>query len=88
MLAATDEAVGFIAAHKKEAAETYVRVMGAKTPAAEIQKILEDPESGFSTTPAGTMQYARFLAHAGVIKTEPTAWTDMFIAPLHARAGN
>jgi NitT/TauT family transport system substrate-binding protein len=88
MLAATDEAVAFIAAHKPEAAATYVRTMGGKTPASDIQKVLEDPESGFSTTPNGTMQYARFLAHAGTIKTIPAAWTDLFIAPLHGRAGN
>ena len=88
MLAATDEAVAFIAAHKPEAAATYISIMGGKTPASDIQKVLEDPESGFSTTPNGAMQYARFLAHAGTIKTVPAAWTDMFIAPLHGRAGN
>jgi NitT/TauT family transport system substrate-binding protein len=30
LIAATDEAVGFIATHKREAAKTYIRVMNAK----------------------------------------------------------
>ena len=62
--------------------------MNAKTPADEILKILEDPEAIYSTTPTGTMRYARFLADTGTIKFAPTVWTDMFIPPLHARGGN
>lgn len=87
-LAATDEAIGFITAHKPAAAEIYVRVMNSKVPVADIQKILEDPESPFSATPTGAMEYARFLAHTGTIKSAPSTWTDMFIAPIHNRDGS
>lgn len=88
LIGATDEAVAFIGTHKRDAAETYVRVMHAKTPVEDLLKVLEDPEAIYSTTPAGTMQYAQFLAHAGTIKVVPKAWTDLFVAPLHDRAGN
>ncbi len=88
LIDATDEAIGFIAAHKREAAETYIRVMNAKTSIDELLKILDDPETVYSTTPTGAMRYAQFLGHTGTIKFMPTAWTDMFIAPIHARSGN
>lgn len=88
LIAATDEAVAFIAAHKREAAETYVRVMNARTPVDELLKVLDDPEAIYSATPTGTMQYANFLSQTGSIKYAPKAWTDMFIAPIHARPGS
>ena len=88
LIAATDEAVGFIAAHKREAAGTYVRIMNSRSSVDDVLKVLEDPESVYSTTPNGTMEYARFLSATGSIKTAPKVWTDMFIAPLHSRPGN
>jgi NitT/TauT family transport system substrate-binding protein len=88
VIAATEEAVGFIAAHKREAAETYIRVMNAKTPVDELLKVLDDPEAIYSTTPTGTMQYANFLAQTSGIKFAPAAWTDMFIPPIHAKGGS
>jgi NitT/TauT family transport system substrate-binding protein len=88
LVAATDEAVGFIATHKREAAETYVRVMQVKTPVDEVLNILEDPEAVYSTTPTGAMEYARFLFQTGTIKYAPTAWTDMFIPAVHDKHGS
>ena len=88
LIAATDEAVAFIGAHKKEAAETYIRVMHSKTPEDKILQILENPEAIYSTTPTGTMEYANFLARTGTIKFAPKTWTDMFIVPTHAKPGN
>ena len=88
LIAATDEAIGFIATHKQEAAETYIRVMNATTPLEELLKVLDDPEAIYSTTPKGTMQYAQFLAATGTIKYSPTAWTDLFILPTHAKGGS
>jgi NitT/TauT family transport system substrate-binding protein len=88
LIAATDEAVGYIAAHKRESAETYIRVMHAKTPVEDLLKVLEDPETLYATTPSGAMQYAQFLAHAGTIKVVPKVWTDMFIEPMHSKDGS
>jgi NitT/TauT family transport system substrate-binding protein len=62
--------------------------MNAKAPIDEILKVLDDPEAVYSTTPKGTMQYAQFLAQAGTIAFSPIAWTDMFIAPIHAKGGS
>jgi NitT/TauT family transport system substrate-binding protein len=88
LLAATDEAIGWLDAHKREAAETYIRTMNSKTPIDEVMNVLDDPEQVYSATPHGAMDYARFLAHAGTIKYEPKAWTDMFVAPLQGRDGS
>lgn len=87
LLAATDEAIAWIPTHKTEAAETYIRVMKSKMTVDEIKAVLDDPESVFSTTPHGAMEYARFLAQSGTIKAAPQRWQDMFIAPLHSRDG-
>ncbi|MEI7710144.1 MAG: ABC transporter substrate-binding protein [Rhodospirillales bacterium] len=88
LIEATDEAVAFIAAHKREAAESYIRVMNAKTPLDDLLAVLNDPEAGYGTTPTGAMQYAQFLLHTGTIKVAPAAWTDLFVAPMHGRSGN
>ena len=88
LIEATDEAVAFIGAHKREAAEAYIRVMNSKTPIEDLLVVLNDPEAGYGTTPTGTMQYAQFLLHTGTIKVAPAAWTDLFIAPMHGRNGN
>ena len=61
--------------------------MKSKMSVDEIKAVLDDPESVFSTTPHGAMEYARFLAQSGTIKTAPQRWQDMFIAPLHGRDG-
>ena len=34
------------------------------------------------------MQYANFMATAGLIKIKPAGWTDLFIPPLHDRNGS
>ena len=87
-VAATDEAVAFVERDKRAAAETYLRVTNAKTALAEVERILSDPETGYSATPRGTMEYARFMARAGTIKAAPGAWTDLFVPKIHGRPGS
>ncbi len=88
LIDATDDAVAFIAEHKREAAETYIRVMNARTPIDDLLAVLNDPEAGYGTTPTGAMQYAQFLLHTGTIKVAPQAWTELFIEQMHKRNGS
>lgn len=88
LIAATEEAVAYIPAHKREAAETYLRVMHARTPIDDLLKVLDDPEAIYSTTPTGMMQYANFLAQTGTIKFAPKTWTELFIPAIHAKNGS
>ncbi len=87
-LAALDEANEYIAQNKKGAAEIYARLSPVKVSEQEVLQILEDPDSRFSSTPNGIMDFAEFMHLAGSIKVKPASWKDLFIAPLQARAGS
>lgn len=87
-IAAMDEADAFIAADRKAAAEAFVRVSGVKMPADQIEAMLADPETSFTTAPIGVMAYANFLAAAGLIKVKPTGWTDLFVPEMAGRVGS
>ncbi len=87
-IAAMDDANRFIAADRKGAAAAFVRVSGVKMPAAEIEAMLADPETQFTTEPRRVMAYADFLSAAGLIKTKPADWSELFVPALHGRAGS
>ncbi len=87
-LAAEQQAIDYIAAHRSEAAATYLRMSGLKMDQGDLEKVLADPEQRFGTAPQGMMQYATFMAQAGSIKTKPAAWTDLFMPELHDQDGN
>jgi NitT/TauT family transport system substrate-binding protein len=87
-IAAMNEANALIARDKKRAAEIYITVGKQKATVDEIVKILNDPNSTFSTVPNGTMKYAEFMSRVGTIKAKPASWKDLFFAPIHAAAGS
>lgn len=87
-LAAQDEANAFIAANKPEAAAIMNRVSPSGLGDADVVRILDEPDTRFSTTPHGVMRFAEFMASVGSIKARPASWQDMFIPALHGRAGS
>jgi NitT/TauT family transport system substrate-binding protein len=87
-IAAMNEANALIARHKKKAAEIYVAISKQKSSTDEIVKILNDPNSRFSTVPDGTTRYAEFMSRVGTIKAKPASWKDLFFPPIHAAAGS
>ena len=87
-LAAQDEANALIQANKREAAEIFVRSSKVKVSVDEVVKMLEDPDTQFSTTPNKVMDFADFLHLAGSIKSKPASWTELFIPQIHARQGS
>jgi len=87
-IAAMNEANALIARDRKKAAEIYVAVSKQKSSADEIIKILNDPNSTFSTVPDGTMRYAEFMFRVGTIKAKPVTWKDLFFAPIYGVAGS
>src|SRR6266581_2358091 len=87
-IAAMNEANALIAKDKKKAAEIYIAVSKQKSSPEEIVKILNDPNSRFSTVPEGTMKYAEFMSRVGTIKAKPASWKDLFFPPIHAAAGS
>ncbi len=87
-LAAMDEANKSISDDPKGAAQSFIRVTGSKQPEAEVVAMIQDKDTGFSTTPNGVMQYADFLSAVGSIKTHPQSWKDMFMPEVHPLAGS
>jgi NitT/TauT family transport system substrate-binding protein len=87
-LAALEEANALIDEDKKAAAEIFVRGSPIKVSEGEVVKMLEDPDTRFSTTPNGVMEFAEFLALAGTIKTKPASWKDLFIPQVHGKTGS
>jgi len=87
-IAALDEANAFIAKDKAAAAEIYARTAQVKVSQEEIVKILEDPDTRFSTTPHGVMDFAAFMHRAGSIKVKPAAWSEMFVPQVGGLPGS
>lgn len=86
--AAQDQANAYIAANRKGAAETFLRVSKIKMPLKRVEEILADPDTRFSSTPDGVMRYAQFMYQAGIIKILPGKWTDLFVGELANRQGS
>lgn len=87
-MAAQEEANAYILKDRKGAAETFLRVSKMKLTQDEVEKMLSDPDTQFSTTPDGVMQYVQFMSQAGTIKTKPEKWTDLFVPEFAKRKGS
>jgi NitT/TauT family transport system substrate-binding protein len=87
-LAALDEANDYIAKDKEGAADIFVRASKVKIAKDEVVGILKDPDTRFSATPNGVMNFADFMQRAGTIKVKPASWTDLFVPILHNRQGS
>lgn len=87
-MAAQEQANAYIAKDKKGAAATFLRISKIKMSQPDVEKILADPDTQFSTTPDGVMDYAEFMSKAGTIKIRPTKWTDLFVGEFANRKGS
>src|SRR5450631_3381931 len=87
-VAAMNEANALIAREDRKVADIYITVGKQKATAEEIVKILNDPDSRFSTVPDGTMKYAEFMSRVGTIKAKPASWKDLFFPPIYGVPGS
>jgi NitT/TauT family transport system substrate-binding protein len=69
-LSALDEANEFIAKDVNGAADIFVRASKVKVSKDEVVEILKDPDTRFSATPNGVMNFADFMHRAGTIKVK------------------
>jgi NitT/TauT family transport system substrate-binding protein len=77
-VAALAEAARFAENDKGAAADTYIRVTGAKISREALLKIIDNERFQFSVTPTNTYQLAEFLHRVGAIKSKPASWQDYF----------
>jgi NitT/TauT family transport system substrate-binding protein len=87
-LAALEEANAFIARDRRAAAEIYARASRVKVSAAEVLRMLNDPDTRFSTTPTGVLGYATFMHQAGTIKVRAASWKELFFPEVHHLPGS
>ena len=85
---AFDEAIAFINHDKKAAAALYVKVTKSKEPVEFFEKILNDPNVEFTTTPKNVMKYVDFMYRIGFIKVKPASWKDMFFPNVQSAPGS
>jgi NitT/TauT family transport system substrate-binding protein len=81
-LAAQAEANNIIAKDPAQATALFVQNSGSKVNPAEIEGVLRDPQTRFSTLPHGFMQFVAFMQRAGTIKTVPKDWREAFVKEL------
>lgn len=72
------EAADFALKDKGAAADTYIRVTGAKIDRAALLEIIDNPQFEFSITPKNTYPLAEFMHRVGAIKNKPASWQDYF----------
>jgi NitT/TauT family transport system substrate-binding protein len=53
-----------------------------------VKKILDDPDSRFTTTPVGVAHYAEFMQRVGTLKNKPASWKDVFFPTVQNRQGS
>lgn len=87
-LSAMDEACAFIADDRQGAADIFNSISKTAASKEEVVKMLADPDTRFSTTPKGLMEYATFMHAVGSIRIRPESWKDMFMPALQGRAGS
>jgi NitT/TauT family transport system substrate-binding protein len=85
---AQEEANAYIRKDPKGAAATFLRVSKIKLSQEEVEKMLADPDTQFSTTPNGISQYVNFMGKVGTIKTRPSKWTELFVPEFQNRQGS
>ena len=82
------EATGMINTNPRKAAEIYAKDTGGKESADAAEKELADPQTIFSIGPKRLIKLTDFMAAAGIIKSKPANWKEMFVPEVHDFEGD
>jgi NitT/TauT family transport system substrate-binding protein len=86
---ALTEAMEWIAANKREAAELYVRIEKTQLTADDVYGYLQQEDKVlYSPTPSRMMVHAEFMHRIGSLKNMPESWKDLFFENVHDRPGS
>ncbi|KEZ78676.1 ABC transporter substrate-binding protein [Salinisphaera hydrothermalis] len=88
VFAALQQAMAFIKAHPRQAAQIYIEQASSKLPESLIYKIITDPAIEFTVTPKNVMKYAQFMHKTGSIDHMPKSWKDVFFDNLSQDKGS
>ncbi|MGE5611052.1 MAG: ABC transporter substrate-binding protein [Bacillota bacterium] len=88
VLAALEEAIGFIQKDKQAAAQLYIRSSKSKEPLDEVLAQLNDPSLNFGVAPRNITRFSDFMYRVGSIKTKPADWKELFFPEIHHLKGS
>lgn len=87
--AAFEEAVAWINAHPREAAEAYLAREPNKNGVDWIEAMIRDPRRiRYSTTPRGMQAHADFMHAIGTLKNQASSWQELFWENVAAKDGS
>lgn len=72
------DAIALVHGDPLRAAEDYLSLSKEKLDAADIAAIIREVDEFWETVPHGVFPIASFMARAGMLKTPPARWQDMF----------
>jgi len=76
---AFEDAITFIKAHPREAAEIYIAREPQKQGVDWVEKMIRDPKLiTYDSTPRGLQEHAEFMYRVGTLKNKPDSWKDLF----------
>jgi len=82
------EATDMINTNRRKAAEIYSKDTGGKETAEATEKELANPDNVFSLAPKKLIKLTDFMNDAGIIKTRPKTWQEMFFPEVHGLSGD
>jgi NitT/TauT family transport system substrate-binding protein len=86
--AAFDEAIAWINADKRRAAQFYLEMSKEKMSLDDLTAILMAPDYIFGKTPHGIGAAMAMMHKAGMLKTQPQSWKDMYFAEAQQLPGD
>jgi len=88
VVAAFDEAITWINADKPRAAQFYLDASKEKMSLEDLTQILQAPDYIFGKTPHRVGAAMEMMHKAGILKTKPQTWKDMYFPEAHRLDGN
>jgi NitT/TauT family transport system substrate-binding protein len=88
VVAAYDEAMAWINADKPRAAKFYLEISKEKMSLEDFMPILMAPDYIFGKTPHRVGASIEMMHKAGILKTKPQSWKEMYFAEAHSLDGN
>jgi NitT/TauT family transport system substrate-binding protein len=80
VLAAQQEANGFIRTNAADAAAIYIALAKDTHGIEAMTKMIVDPDNVWTTVPQKSMAFAAFMHKVGRLKHLPASWKDLFLA--------
>lgn len=88
VLDATLEAIDYLNADKRRAAELYLKLAGGKSSVDELLAIISHPDWNFTATPQKIGKTVQFMNKLGTVKTPVTDWKQLFFPEVHNLPGD